>query len=55
MLLNEIEKLLQGVLLPLVTVGGDALVKYIDNSPAINKLFDKIDEFLRYQRNKICA
>lgn len=55
MLLNEIEKLLQGVLLPLVTIGGEALVKYIDNSPAINKLFDKIDEFLRNQRNKVCA
>ena len=50
MLLNEIENLLKGVLLPLVTVGGDALVKYIDNSPAINKLFDKIDEFISNQK-----
>ena len=53
MLLNEIEKLLQGVLLPLVTVGGEALVKYIDNSPAINKLFDKIDEFISNQKKSI--
>lgn len=53
MLLNEIEKLLQGVLLPLVTVGGEALVKYIDNSPAINKLFDKIDEFISNQKKRI--
>lgn len=53
MLLNEIEKLLQGVLLPLVTVGGEALVKYIDNSPAINKLFDKIDEFISNQKKRL--
>ena len=53
MLLNEIEQLLKGVLLPLVTVGGDALVKYIDNSPAINKLFDEIDEFISNQKQRI--
>lgn len=53
MLLNEIEKLLEGVLKPLVTVGGDALVKYIDNSPAINKLFDKIDKFISNQKQRI--
>lgn len=53
MLLNEIENLLKGVLLPLVTVGGDALVRYIDNSPAINKLFDKIDEFISNQKQRI--
>lgn len=53
MLLNEIEQLLKGVLLPLVTVGGDALVRYIDNSPAINKLFDKIDEFISNQKQRI--
>lgn len=52
MLLNEIEKLLQGVLLPLVTIGGEALVKYIDNNPAINKLFDKIDKFISNQKKR---